>query len=137
ARAHAASRKAVGAEPLVAGVALVGLRIVGAVPEADDVERHIREAFEVWRVVHTPCEMLREVEVALDHFAISVPAVSAQCRPDRDAARAARRFRPQRAEHWMLAGLRQVGGTDIERSREKLGVAAEREAGGVRHGEPL
>src|SRR2546422_11292860 len=75
--------------------------------------------------------------MALDHLAISVAAVGAQRRPDRDATRAARGFRAQRAEHRMLAWLRQVRGADRERSREQRSVADEREARVVRHVEPL
>src|SRR5437588_169785 len=71
------------------GVELVGLRVLRPVPKANDIERHVREPLEVGRFVNPLCEMLREIQMALDHLAVAIAAVCAKRRPDRDAARAA------------------------------------------------
>src|SRR5712691_5544039 len=86
---HATIREEFGAQAQVEGIELICLRVPRAVAEADDVERHVGETLEIGRFVDALCEVLREIEMALDHLAITAPAVCTQRRPDRDAARAA------------------------------------------------
>ena len=57
---------------------LVELRVVevaGVVAEADDVERHLGEPLEIGRLVDAAGEVLREIQVALDHAPLPVAPV--------------------------------------------------------------
>jgi len=73
--------------------------------KTDHIERHIRQALEIRRLIHLVRDTLRECKMPLHHGAIPIAPVRAQRRPHRKRASAARHL---------------DGKVAVDRSRQRL-----------------
>src|SRR5262249_16243626 len=103
----------------------LGRRQVGLLePEADDVERHRRQKFEVAMRTDAFAELLRQAAILLDRPAQPPGAVLLEREPDLERAKAARQLRAEVAEPGLAAGETALPRRPIMRVHGEGGMVA-------------